>query len=77
MIPHEVLRKLICNPVDKTLTQATLSHHLSVKPLKAGLQHLPLESVDFSGSKTKMDGLQQFQQEAWSPGSLSADEIIN
>ncbi|CAK9024395.1 unnamed protein product [Durusdinium trenchii] len=51
MIPHEVLRKLICNPVDKTLKQANL-------------QHLPLESVDFSGSKQKMEGLSAFQQEA-------------
>lgn len=51
MIPHEVLRQLIMNPVDKTLKQA-------------GLQNLPLESVDFSGSKSKLDGLQQFNQEA-------------
>ena len=32
--------------------------------LQAGLQNLPLESVDFSGSKSKLDGLQQFNQEA-------------
>eukprot|EP00438_Fugacium_kawagutii_P016191 Skav225043 [mRNA] locus=scaffold2061:378863:387624:+ [translate_table: standard] len=51
MIPHEILRKLICNPVEKTLKQA-------------GLQDLPLESVDFSGSKQKSEGLAAFQQEA-------------
>ncbi|CAJ1384824.1 unnamed protein product [Effrenium voratum] len=51
MIPHEVLRKLITNPVEKTLKQANLSH-------------LPLEPVDYSNSKIKMDGLQAFQNEA-------------
>jgi len=51
MIPHEVLRQLITNPVEKTLKQANLSH-------------LPLEPVDYSNSKIKMDGLQAFQNEA-------------
>ena len=34
---------------------------------QAGLQDLPLESVDFSGSKQKSEGLAAFQQEA--PGA--------
>ena len=31
---------------------------------QAGLHDLPLESVDFSGSKQKSEGLAAFQQEA-------------
>lgn len=43
---------------------------------QAGLHDLPLESVDFSGSKQKSEGLAAFQQEAWTGAKWAREDLF-